>query len=312
MKALEAPSLGKKIRFLGEAVPFYVFMALFRALGIDAASAVGGFLGRHIYSRLPAGNVARENLKHAFPEKSAEEIEAIALKVCENLGRVVGEYPHLDKLTIDPGGRIEVEGAEHGNEAVARGKGVMLMSGHFANWEVLVRTGNLLGYEGGFVYRPPNNIYVANWISRQRGKLGPTEQITKGAQGTRRIFTLLRRGKCIYMLVDQKTYEGVAVPYFGRDALTTPAPAALTLKLGSALVPVSCRRTKGAHFKVTIHPALAVTQKGGGDAEVKALTAEITAKLEAIVREDPSQWLWTHHRWTTPRDIEKMKKMGLA
>ncbi|GAA0559861.1 lysophospholipid acyltransferase family protein [Rhizomicrobium electricum] len=312
MKAPEALSLGKKIRFLGEAAPFFVFMALFRALGIDVASAVGGFLGRHIYSRLPAGHVARQNLKQAYPDKSPEEIDAIVLKVCENLGRVVGEYPHLDKLSVGPGGRIEVEGAEHGYDAVARNKGVMLISGHFANWEVLVLTGNKLGYEGGFVYRPPNNPYVANWISRQRGKLGPTEQITKGAKGTRRIFTLLRRGKCIYMLVDQKTYEGVGVPYFGREALTTPAPASLALKLGSALVPVACRRTEGAHFKVTIYPALEIAQQSDGDADVEALTAEITARVEAMVREDPTQWLWTHRRWTTPRDIEKMKKMGLA
>jgi Kdo2-lipid IVA lauroyltransferase/acyltransferase len=312
MKKPDALPFGKKVRFLAEAAPFFVFMALFRAIGLDAASATGGFLGRHIYSRLPAGKVARDNLKRAYPDKSPEEIEAVAQAVCENLGRVVGEYPHLDKLTLGPGGRIEVEGAEHSNEAVAHGKGVMLISGHFANWEVLVRTGNLLGYEGGFVYRPPNNPYVANWISAQRAKLGPTEQITKGAQGTRRIFTLLRRGKCVYMLVDQKTYEGVAVPYFGREALTTPAPASLTLKLGSTVVPVACRRTNGAHFKVTIYPALEIIQQSDSEADVKALTAEITARLEAMVREDPSQWLWTHHRWTTPRDIEKMKKMGLA
>ena len=313
MSEAVALPLGKKIRYLGEAAPFLAFMALFRALGIDAASALGGFIGRHIFRRLPTANVARQNLKLAYPEKSDAEIESIVRQICDNLGRVVAEYPHLDKLTIGPGGRVEVIGAEYGYDAIARAKGVMFISGHFANWEVLGAAGNQLGYEGGFVYRPPNNPIVANWISKQRAKFGSsTEQITKGAQGTRRIFTLLRRGKCIYIMVDQKTYEGVAVPFFGRDALTTPAPAALALKLGSALVPVRCERTKGARFRVTVHPALEFAPTGDGEADTLALTTTINQTIEAMVREDPAQWLWVHRRWTTPRDLEKMKKLGIT
>lgn len=312
MTARDTLSFGKTIRFLGEAAPFFVFMALFKAIGIDAASALGGLIGRHVFRLLPTANVARQNLKAAYPEMSEADVEAIVRRVCENLGRLVGEYPHLDRLTFGPGGRVEIVGVENGNAAVARGKGVMFISGHLANWEVLAAVGEHLKYEGASVYRPPNNPYVANWIVRQRAKLGPGEQITKGAPGTRRIFTQLRRGKSIYMLVDQKTYEGVSVPFFGREALTTPAPASLALKMGSALVPVRCERLRGARFRVTINPALEFTPTGKSEADVKALTAKITAAVETMVRADPAQWLWIHRRWTTPRDIEKMKKMGLA
>lgn len=310
MTAHSALSFGKRLRFLAEALPFFVFMGLFRLIGIDAASAVGGFLGRHVYARLPAGRTARANLKAAYPEKTPAEIAAIVRRVCDNLGRVAGEYPHLDKMTMGPGGRIEAEGTEHGYEAIARGKGVMFISAHLANWEVLPITAMQLDYPGGLVYRPPNNPYVAAWIARQRGKLGPSEQISKGAQGTRRIFTLLRRGKCIFILVDQKTYEGVEVPFFGRPALTTSAPASLALKMGSVLLPVACRRTQGAHFRVTIQPPLEFSP--GGESDVETLTAAITARIEEIVRQNPAQWLWVHRRWTTPRDLEKMRKMGIA
>jgi KDO2-lipid IV(A) lauroyltransferase len=312
MKAQAALSLGKTIRFLGEAVPFFAFMALFRLIGIDAASALGGFIGRHIFYRLPPAKTARQNLKAAYPDKTPEEIEAIVRQVCDNLGRVVGEYSHLDKIRCGPGQRIDVDGVENGEEAIARGKGVMFISGHLANWETMLITATCLGYEGGLVYRPPNNPYVARWISKQRAKGCSAEQISKGAKGTRRIFTLLRRGKCILMLVDQKTYEGVPVPYFGRDVLTTPAPASLALKMGSVLLPTSCKRTKGAHFRVKINPPIAFTPSGDSEADVVALTAKITAAVEAMVREDPAQWLWIHHRWTTPRDIEKMKAQGIA
>ncbi len=310
MTAPAALSIGKTLRYLGEAALFFPFMALFRVMGIDAASAAGGFIGRHVFRRLPPANTARNNLKAAFPEKSPEEIEQIVRSICENLGRVVGEYPHLDKMTLGPGMRIEIDGTENADQAIAAGKGVMFISGHLANWEVMPIAAAHLGYQGGLVYRPPNNPYVDRWISRQRGKLGPPEQISKGAHGTRRIFTLLRRGKCIFMLVDQKTYEGVPAPFFGRDALTTSAPATLALKMGSALLPTSCERVKGAHFRMTINPPIEFEPSGNSESDVLALTAKINASIEAIVRRQPNQWLWIHRRWTMPRDLIKMKNQG--
>jgi Kdo2-lipid IVA lauroyltransferase/acyltransferase len=302
-----APTLGKTIRYLGEAALFFPFMALFRLIGIDRASGLGGFVGRHLFYRLPPANTARNNLQTAYPDKGPEEIEAIIRSVCDNLGRVVAEYNHLDKMTLRPRPRIEIEGTEHAQAAIAAGKGVMFISGHLANWEVMPIAAQHLGYDGGLVYRPPNNPYVARWISRQRATLGPAEQISKGAHGTRRIFTLLRRGKCIFMLVDQKTYEGVPAPFFGRDALTTSAPATLALKMGSALLPTSCERLNGAHFRVKIDPPILFEPSGNSEQDVLALTAKINASIEAIVRARPSQWLWIHRRWTMPRDLLKMK-----
>jgi len=305
MSTTPAIPFGKKLQYWGESALFFPLVALFRVIGIDAASALGGFLGRKLYYRLSPAATARANLKAAYPEKSDAEIEAIVLKVCENLGRVVGEYAHLDKILM--GGRLRVTGKEHGDAAVALGKGVMMFSGHLANWEVVPNAAHTLGYEGAIVYRPPNNPYVDRWILKQRAKRGPKDQISKGAQGTRRIFTLLRRGKSIFILIDQKTWEGVPAPFFGRDVWTTSAPAALALKMGSPLLPVSCRRTKGANFTVTIHPPIAFTPSGNYDADVLALTAAMNAKMEAMVREDPAQWLWTHHRWTSERDLLKIK-----
>jgi Kdo2-lipid IVA lauroyltransferase/acyltransferase len=305
-------SFGKTLRYLGESALFFPFVGLFKLLGIDAASALGGFIGRHVYYRLPPGATARTNLKAAYPDKSAAEIELIVRAVCENLGRVAAEYPHLDQLTIVPGGRIVVEGVENVEAAKATGKGVMFISGHFANWETMPVTAERLGLEGAIVYRPPNNPYVDRWISRMRASGGPKEQISKGAQGTRRIFTLLRRGKAILMLVDQKTWEGVPAPFFGRDVMTTPAPASLALKLGAILLPASAERPNGAHFRVRIYPPIEFAPTGNSDQDVLALTAKINATIEALVRERPSQWLWTHHRWTTARDLEKMKRQSLG
>jgi len=299
------PTFWKTLQYGAEAALFFPFMAFFRLLGIDAASAVGGFIGRHIFYRLPVTNTARANLRAAYPDMSDAEIEKTVREMCDNLGRVVGEYSHLDKLTLGDGGRIALEGKENGDAAAASGKGVMFISGHFANWEALPITGNLLGYEGALVYRPPNNPFVDRWISRQRAILGPKEHISKGAQGTRRIFTLLRKGKSILMLVDQKTWEGVPAPFFGRDAMTTPAPASLALKLGAILLPASAERIGGAHFRVTIRKPIEFMPSGDYQRDVLALTAKINQAIETMVRAHPSQWLWIHRRWPGPRDAIK-------
>ncbi len=306
MNSKTAPTFWKFLRYGAESAAFFPFMAFFKVMGIDGASAVGGFIGRHLFYRLPVTNTARANLRAAYPGINDAEIEQIVREMCDNLGRVVGEYPHLDKLTFGPGARIEADGMEIADEAMASGKGVMFISGHFANWETMPIAAALHGYDSGLVYRPPNNPFVARWIARQRAKLGPKELITKGVQGTRRIFTLLRRGKSILMLVDQKTGEGVAAPFFGRDAMTTPVPASFALKLGAILLPASAERTGGAHFRAKIHKPIEFTPTGDYQRDVVELTAKINEAIEGIVRARPSQWLWIHRRWPSPRD--KIKK----
>jgi KDO2-lipid IV(A) lauroyltransferase len=300
-------SVSNRLRYWAEAAPFYFFMGLFRLVGIDAASALGGFIGRHVFYRItPVTDRARENLRASYPEIKQEEMETIIREMCDNLGRTVAEYPHLDKLKLHgTNPRLEIEGKEIADAEIARGKGVMFISGHFANWEAMPVTATQLGYEGGLVYRPPNNPYVDRFISRMRASAGPQIQISKGAHGTRRIFTLLRRGQCILMLVDQKTEQGVSAPFFGREAPTTPAPAALALKLGASLLPTSNERLKGARFRTHIRPPIQFAPTGNHDADVLALTAKINEAIEACVRARPSQWLWIHRRWKTARDATK-------
>lgn len=284
-----------------------MLMGLFRLMGVGFASATGGLLGRLVFYRTRPTARARANLIAAYPEKSAYEIEAILREMWDNLGRVVAEYAHLDKLSLsgtDP--RIEIANIAIADRVLAEGKGILFVSGHFGNWEVMPLAAYQHGVEGGEVYRPVNNPYVDRWIVEQRRKNGPKDQITKGAQGTKRIFTLLRAGKAIFMLVDQKTNEGLPVPFFGRTAMTTPAPAALALKLGAIVLPVSNERLKGARFRMTVHEPIALAPTGDHDRDVVALTACINAVIERCVRYRPSQWLWIHRRW--PKEGDRPRK----
>ena len=309
MTPMSAPalSLSQKLRYGAEAALFLTFMGFFRLIGLDAASAVGGFIGRNIFARTRVTARARENLALAFPEKSAGEREAIIGSMWDNLGRVVAEYAHLDKFDLHgPDPRIRVENVAEIEKI--RGQGVLLLSGHFANWEMMPIAAARFGLDGAIVYRPPNNPYVDRYIARARAKKGYAEQISKH-HGTRRIFTLLRGGKAILLLADQKTNEGIPAPFFGRDAMTTPAPAALALKLKVPVLFASNKRVGGARFSVTVHPPLNFTPSGDADADMRALTVAINHRLEEMVRADPAQWLWIHRRWPTARDVTTSKRL---
>jgi len=185
------------------------------------------------------------------------------------------------------------------------------LSGHLANWEMMPILGHQLGYEGATVVRPPNNPVVASYIERQRGLNGPTAQIAKH-NAVRRMIAMLKGGKVLYMLIDQKNNEGLPAPFFGRIAMTTPAPAALALKMKAKILIATNKRLDGARFHVTVHPGPDFTPSGNEGADIQALTEILTARIEQIVRDDPAQWLWIHRRWPTQKDRAQMARAAGA
>jgi Kdo2-lipid IVA lauroyltransferase/acyltransferase len=296
----------EKLRYGAEAVPFFFFMGLFRLLGVDAASALGGWIGRSFGPLLPPDRTARANLKAAFPEKSEAERDAIRMAMWDNLGRVVGEYPHLGKfIQAGPNPRVSYTMKTALTPQTVNPRGIMFLSGHFANWEMMPITAHQAGYDGVPVVRPPNNPYVARYIERQRGLAGPRTQIAK-QNAARRMLAVLKAGKVLYMLVDQKNNEGVPAPFFGRDAMTTPAPAAFALKLDVPMVICVNKRLGGARFHITVHPGPDFTPSGDEPRDIQRLTEIINRRIEELVRDDPGQWLWIHRRWPMPKDAAQM------
>lgn len=285
-------------RYRMEAAALRVTLALLRAVGLDAASAVGGFLGRAIGPRTGRSRKAERELRRTFPEKGEAEIAAILREMWDNLGRTAAEYAHLDKFhCYRPGGRIEVVGVEHIDRARATGKGAVCVAGHFANWELLPLAASEREAFVGEVYRAPNNPLVDEWITERRRELIAPVQIPKGRKGMREMVAHLRRGGHIAMLVDQKLDDGISVPFLGRAAMTTAAPAQLALKFGCPIVPACIERLGGARFRITVFPPIEMEATGDADADVAAITARINAMIGDWVRARPGQWLWVHNRW---------------
>ncbi len=272
-------------------------LALFGALPIDRASALGGWLGRTIGPRAGISRVAARNLARAFPEMSDAEVDAVIRGMWDNLGRVAAEYPHLGELDIHADdGRIEVIGAHHVDRLRDDGVGGIFFAAHLANWEIPSLGATQNGVPLTHIYRAANNPYFEPILQRLRAPIGGTHH-PKGTAGGRQLVRGLSRGEHLGMLVDQKLNDGIPVPFFGRDAMTAPALAQLALKYRCPVVPARVERLIGARFRLTIHPPMALPDSGDRSADVAETMRRVNALLEDWIRARPEQWLWLHRRW---------------
>jgi KDO2-lipid IV(A) lauroyltransferase len=271
-------------------------LGAFGALPIGWASALGGALGRWIGPRLGISKRARINLRAALPDLSEAQIKAIVRGMWDNLGRVAGEFPHVRKIAMfAPGGRVETHGFEHIARAMNAGRRMILVAAHLANWEIAAIAGKQFGIDATHIYRAANNPLVDRLVAELRGNEG--EYIPKGAAGSRQAIAALRRGGSLGLLADQKLNDGIAVPFFGRDAMTTPAPAALALHYGCDVLPARVERLGGARFRLTIYPPVPHSRTGDRAADTLALMTEINRLIEGWIRARPEQWFWVHRRW---------------
>ena len=294
MRLLTVPrNLAHRCEAIGAALMF----GLFRRLPLDAASALGGWLGRLIGPRLGVTKRAAINLRRALPELDEAAARRVMRGMWDNLGRVVAEYPHLAEFRVyGDDGRIAFVGNEILDPVIASGRSAIFISAHYGNWEIAIRTAAQAGFEVTGVYRAPNNPIVDRFMLWARGAEGG-ELVPKGDIAAKAAFGALREGRALCMLVDQKMNDGIPVPFFGRDAMTAPALAVLALRYECAVVPIRMQRTKGAHFRMISEPPLALPETGNNDADRAALMREVNALVERWVREHPEQWLWLHRRW---------------
>jgi KDO2-lipid IV(A) lauroyltransferase len=297
--AVPRKPLLKRLQYRIEAGLLFALTGTVSLLPMDRASTLGAWFGRRVLKPL-LGRSRRQqaNVGIAFPELDEDGRAGIVGRMWENLGRIIFEMGFVVRLRGALGQEhIRVSGIDNVRAAAARGKGVLLVTGHFGNWEVGAPALAHAGITSAVVTRPPNNPHVARWIEKIRGDAGTTEQIAKGSEGLKRIFSLLRKGENVAILVDQHLAEGIPAPFFGRAAMTTHAPATLARKLGAAIVPFTVRRVGGAQFEVIAFPEIPVARSEDADHDVLEATEAINRFVEAEVRRAPEQWLWMHDRW---------------
>jgi KDO2-lipid IV(A) lauroyltransferase len=289
--APKPPSLQYRLEYAG----YRVLSLFFSSLPVETSSKFGGalvaWLGPRTKVRHPR---LLRNLAQAFPEKSEEEREKLAREVWRNLGHVLGEFFHIDEIIRD---RVEVVNGEILERIAASGKGVVLCGAHQANWEGGSAVVAKFGLKPLAVYRPLNNPFVDADFKQRRLKYysgGLTAKHDPETPVT--MIRYARAGGAVAFLVDQQTYMGLKVPFFGRMASTTPFPAMVARQCNLPLVLITGERLPGVRFKVIVS-TIETPRTEDRDADILAATASLQAELEKSIRRHPEQWMWTHDRW---------------
>jgi KDO2-lipid IV(A) lauroyltransferase len=278
----------------------YRFVGFFvRLLPWRGVSALGSVLGSLIFFVFPfRKKLTLENLRHAFPEKSQHEIKAIALAAYKNLCISLLEVFWFSRLTPkDVRAIVKSDDFHKMDEALAKGNGLIMLGGHFGNWElVALSVGLLSGHPLTIIVQEQRNKFVDRFMNSARTMFG--NKVVVMDKAPRKILRDLRENGVVAMLADQSgPQEGLFVRYFHRPAATHKGPAVFSLRAGAPIIMAFLIREKGGRYKIELANVDTNTLSGTDDAKIRELTQRHVALLEEYVTRYPGHWLWMHKRW---------------
>ncbi len=277
-----------------EAFFYDAVTGLLRRLPFAWVSAAGGFLLRLLGPLSSKQHVARTNLRIAFPDASEPEIKGLLRDQWDNLGRTFGEFALTDRIrAFESDARVTVEGLD----IFYAHAPAILISGHFANWEVMATVLTQSEQPVRVTYRKINNPLIDRRVREQREAYGTQFLVQKSThRGGRELFTALRSGESIAILNDQKFNTGLELPLFGAAAMTAQGAVRLSLKTKRPIIPMGVTRDRD-RFHVRFYPPLEWERIGARDTDVESGVRAVNRFIEDRIREAPAQWFWVHRRW---------------
>ncbi len=285
------------------------FLNLLKILPADPAIRWADALARKIGPRLWRHKLMLTNLRNAFPEKSAAEIEYIAVASWGHMGRMAAEYVFLDRLfDFDPEqekpGRVEVSGIPIFLDLRDNPRPFIVFTAHTGNFELLPVAGKAFGLEVMVLFRPPNNPYIAEKVfsfrSARMGQLVPSHAGSSFALARK-----LEAGGGVGVLVDQKFRKGLSTQFFGQPVKTNPLLAKLVRQFDAEVYPARCIRLPGNRYRLEIEPRIELPRDTKGNLDVEGTSQVLNDKVESWVREYPEQWLWYHDRWHIKKTVAR-------
>lgn len=270
------------------------------ALPAGAARELGAALGDLAFGLGVRRGVVRDNLERALGgELDAAALRSVARESYMNLGRMALEYIRFPRLTARAvESTISLTGREHLDSALERGRGAVIVAGHFGNWE-LFATLALMGYPVTFLVGEQHNLLVDGLMNRLRARFGV--EIVPLTGSLKGVFRALRANRVVAMLSDQDAgRSGVFVEFFGRPASTPFGAARFAEASGAALLPGAVvRHPRGRHEIVLAAPIESRQVGVSKDDAIRALTQGYTSFFEDCARRYPGQYFWMHRRWKT-------------
>ncbi len=246
---------------------------------------------------------ALRSLEIAFPEAAPAERLHLAERSFRHLARCAFELACVRKLDPELFEVIDWPPADRQvlERAVATGRGVVFVTGHVGNWELLARCVPRAGFDSSSIAKASNDPRLTRLIDRFRTQ-GGLKTIWRGRPGAaRQMLRVLRSGAILGILIDQDTaVQSVFAPFFGKPAATPRAAADLALRTGASVVVGFCQRDGKNRYRVMMREVpLPDSSTGDFEARVVALTTRLNAEIEAAIRAAPEQWVWMHQRWKT-------------
>lgn len=261
---------------------------------------LGQLLGRLAYFLLIQDRrTTFKHLKFALRDKFDEKrIKKISVQVFENLGKNSADVARLRSFNWEKIKKIVfVEGLKHLDSVYKEGKGVIILTGHIGNFELLAAYLSLRGYKLSVVGREVYDPKLNKLLVENRKKMG-LENISS-TEDIRKMISSLQKGRVLGILADQdsKKVKGVYVDFFGKKAKTPLGPALLHLKYGFPIVPLAILRMGRYGYKIIVKKPIVFTPTGEKEKDLVQITQLYTEELEKIIRENPSEWVWMHKRW---------------
>ena len=293
----DAPNAGTDV--LGKIV-----IRLLNELGklpVHTALEVGKGLGRLWMTLIPSRRrLAERNVAASFPEITDPEFPArIARGSFECSGRTILEICRIFRMSPSEIRNLyELEGLENYLKVRRENRGVLILTGHIGNWELLALAVSLEIAPGFAIARPldfkPLDVFMTQVRTRGGNKVLPKDG------SMRPVMKALKAGASVGVLLDQNTShrEGVFVDFFGRRACTNRALGFLAMTADAAVIPAYDVRLPSGKHRITFLPELELVRSGDRTRDIEDNTALFTRTLEEMIREHPDQWLWFHNRWS--------------
>ena len=244
------------------------------------------------------GLLMMSGVTHAFPQKNAEEIDAIARGTYRNVVIALLEifwFPRLTEAKLRE--IVSMADTSIMDARLKEGKGLIMLGGHFGNWELnALAVGLLGGHQLTIIVQEQRNKYVDAFMSKNRVMFGSKLVVMK--KSPREILAALQRNEVVAMLADQSgPQEGLFVDYFGRPASTHRGPAVFSVRTGSPIVMSFILRKRDGNYEVIFEEVDTRSLTGTEDEKITELTARHVAMLEKYATLYPDHWLWMHKRW---------------
>ena len=309
----------RKLRHLAEYVAFRLVVCLVGALptpvSVRLANALAFCVHRLLPGRLTRRRVARDNLRIVFGGQPGDaELDRIILRMWRHLFRMVVEIVQLPRKMrlYNLSEFMSFRRRDESTRALSCGRPVIVLSGHFGNWEVANATFGYFGFPMGVVARDLDNPYLHRWFEQFRRHTGHRLISKKGGGGE--IVAAIERGGAVAMLGDQDAgSRGLFVPFFGRDASTFKSIALLALEYRAVVVvgyvrrlPDDFQNCRWVRFEMGCEEVLDPDELAGRD-PVRELTLRYTQALERMVRLAPEQYFWVHRRWKSQPQPRRAK-----